>query len=200
MATGDFVIRDIRHLRWSGSNGVDVAAMCDQIEVDDATWSVQSEVAGDKLVLLQYQSESVKGTWTVSAARPNVLVSNDFAGVFASLADAGFNNRYNQWGVMLQESIDAGQVLLPSYSLIMTNGTLPLPVLTPGSLFSAVVPLANTMAGTSYNVTWRATGGATVQPGKSIVKAIKSVTIPLQAVGATVAGLVTVEAIQLVAS
>lgn len=208
MGTGELVIRDIRALRWTGSNGALIAQMCGEIEVDAATWSVVSEVAGDRLELLQYQSEKIQGRWVVPASRPWVLVSNDYAGLWtnASMSDAAYNSRYAIWNDLLLEAVETSVISIPTYVLVNTSGEATLGALALGGTTNLVVTFRNAMPSTQYNVTWRAVNGINVlasiqlQAGKSITKGLTSVTLPLRAVGVGALGaLITVEVAALVA-
>lgn len=207
MATGDLVIRNIRALRWTGSNGALIAQMCGEIEVDDATWSVMTEVPGDRLVLLQVQAGGQNpGVWTIPAGKPWVLVSNDFPGVWANLSDASFTTRYTTWNEMLAAAVESSVINIPAYVLVTSSGELELPVLTTvAPNYTAVIQLRNAMPTSNYNVTWRAfsgqlrLGSIKLQAGKSIMRTTTTVTLPLRTDGVTtVAGLVTVEASALV--
>lgn len=207
MGTGSLVIRNIRALRWTGSNGALIAQMCGEIEVDEATWSVQTETP-ERLVLFQRQAGGANpGYWTITPAKPWVLISNDFPGVFANLSDQAFVNRYATWNELLQTAVSEAVISIPTYVLINTSGELPLPALSAvAPNFTAVVPLRNAMPNATYNVTWRATAGAAVlsaiglQAGKTVTKTASAVTIPLRTSGvATISGIVTVEASLLMA-
>lgn len=208
MATGDFVIRNIRALRWTGNNGALIAQMCGEIEVDDSTWSVDAELPGQFLRLRQFQSARNNGYWTIQASAPWVLVSNDFPGVWARLSDAAFGSRYTTWNALLAQAIESSVINIPVYSLVMTSGEAALPVLTLVSPnYEVTVPFRTAMPSTSYGITWRALAGAqllasvSLQPGKTITKTTTSVKIPLRTVGAvTVAGVVTVDVAALVTS
>lgn len=202
MATGSLVLRNIRALRWDGTNGELIRQMCSEIEVDEATWSVMSQTP-DKLVLFQRQEGGANpGIYTITPQKPWVLISNDYPGVWANLSDTAFANRYRTWADMLQEAVAESVINIPTYVLINTSGELPLPALSLiASTFNAVVPLRNAMPNTAYNVTWRAMSGVGVlssislQPGKSVTKTTTHVTVPLRTVGvASAAGIVTVEA------
>ena len=206
MGTGELVMRDIRALRWSGDNGALIAQMCNEIEVDDATWSVASEIAGDRLSLLQYQSEQNQGTWHVPAARPWVLVSNDFAGLWANLSDPEYGNRYATWNELLTEAVETSVIIIPTYVLLSTSGEASMGALPANGSVNLVVPLKSAMPSTNYNVTWRAVSGSSVlesiklQAGKSITKGLTSVTLPLRSEGSGVGGaLITIEVSALVA-
>lgn len=207
MGTGDLVIRDIRAIRWDGANGELIRTMCAEIEVDQATWSVQTQTP-EKLVLFQRQAGGANpGYWTVTPAKPWVLISNDFPGVWAILSDAAFANRYTTWNQLLTTAVSEAVINIPTYVLINSSGELALPALTLlSSNFNAVVPLRNAMPNATYNVTWRATAGTNVlssislQAGKTVTKTATAVTIPLRTTGvATLAGIVTVEASLLMA-
>lgn len=86
MAAED-VFRKVRAIRWDGSNGAEVAAVCDGIAVDEATWTVESEDAeAGVLNLRQAQSEVTYAFWPVYAHHPWVVVANDF-GIMGRLTD-----------------------------------------------------------------------------------------------------------------
>jgi hypothetical protein len=207
MATGDFVIRNIRAVRWSGSNGALVAQLCNEIEVDDAVWTVTSEMPGDRLVLSQTQAGGANpGIWVVLAARPWVLVSNDFAGVWAMLSDATYETRYTTGNSIVQAAVDGSVVQFPTYALVNSSGEATVPAMLLGGTANVVVTLRNVMPSAGYNVTWRVTNGVNLlsqvvlQAGKTLTKTPATVTVPLRTTGlASVAGLLTVEASLLLA-
>jgi len=90
---GVFAFRTVKAVRWDGTNGAEVAQVCDAIDVDDAAWTVAEEIPGERLVLSQAQSPERFALWTVPAATPWVVVANDF-GILHMLTDERFHAQF----------------------------------------------------------------------------------------------------------
>lgn len=105
---GGPVFRAVEAIRWDGTNGAAVAAVCDAIAVDQAAWSVESETwdaetGQGALLLRQAQNPDTWAVWPVYPARPWVVCAHDFGGILARLSD-------DEYGTLWTEADEVGDL------------------------------------------------------------------------------------------
>lgn len=91
----DYVFAKAYATKWTGANGAAIASMCTTASaiIDGTTWSVGSE--GATLGLVQTPAGGgTPGTWTVTSAKPWVVMLHDYSGIFARQSDAEFSGQF----------------------------------------------------------------------------------------------------------
>lgn len=210
----EYTTRQIHAIRWDGTNGAEVAAVCQAIDVDDSTWTMGMQNPGQHLRLLQRQGTKTS-RWIVPWSTPWVVVAHDF-GILGFLSDAQYAARFKSWsalgaGLLADPSFMTNLMLeLPVYSLAVAHGRpYQMPALTlVAANHTAVVTLDKTMPNTAYEVHWQVKAGASILSqvqlqniANPIVRTTTTVTLYLRTVGlASAAGTLDVQAYALVAS
>lgn len=188
MAAED-VFRKVRAIRWDGSNGAEVAAVCDGIAVDQATWTVERESADEGILTLrQAQSEVTYALWPVHADHPWVVVGYDF-GIIGRFTDDEYASLWteaDEVGTMVGVGRVADQLLenIPwlkkaakklRASLYGGFGVLSLPAIAPAATVVAEVGIRPAQPDDKYDVEAFIAGSVAAMNGNLVVVGIERV-------------------------